>query len=51
MFHELPSFPFFRTNALATALPGVVLMRLEVQRGRASAPVNAVCAPGRFASM
>ena len=47
MFHEVPTFWFFRTTALATA----EWMRLLVQRGRVSGPAKADCAAGRLALM
>jgi hypothetical protein len=48
MFHERPTFWFFRTTALAT----FALMRLRpVQRGRLSAPAKAVSGGARLALM
>ena len=51
MFHDVPMLWFFSTNALVMTFGAVLLIRLAVQRGRLSTPVNAVCAAGRFALM
>jgi hypothetical protein len=50
-FHDEPTLWFFITKALVTALPGVLLIRFAVHRGRLSGPVKDVCAAGKFALM